>query len=231
MKTYQIGNKVTCIIRSYCACNIGPVEMVYDNQPYTILKDVSVSLSFSDAEKNAVSNQRNRELYFDVSHLNQVKVSNVHLTNKVLQMFFQEQPEALRSHFESVATDENGKCYLSTSADTIYQVFVYNSDEELEYAYGEKNPNEIELEPNSNYLIVYQTLAQKALNLNSNPNTYYTLDLICEGNTDDATAPTYIHINKVGIKVEKSLYFNTTINAADITFNVINSKKDYIVLE
>lgn len=58
-----------------------------------------------------------------------------------------------------------------------------------------------------------------------------TLDLICEGNTNENTAPTYIHIEKAGIKVDKNMYFGQNLNAVDLIFNVISTDNNYIVLE
>jgi hypothetical protein len=231
MKTYQIGNKVTCIIRSFCPSTIGDVETQYNNEPYTILKDVSVSMTFSDVEKNARDGQKLRQLNYDMSALNQVRISNVHLTNKVLGMLFTDYENGLKSHYDAVETDDTGHVYLSVQDDKIYQVFIYNEDEEMVQAYGEIAPEEILLTPEKNYLIVYQTLGNKSLKLNSPNNMYYTLDFICEGNTDEVTAPTYIHIQKAGMRTEKSLYFSRNLNAVDLTFNVIKTEDDYIVLD
>lgn len=231
MKTYQIGNKVTCIVRSFCPSTIGDVETQYDNEPYTILKDVSVSMTFSDVEKNARDGQKLRQLNYDMSALNQVRISNVHLTNKVLGMLFTDYENGLKSHYDAVETDDTGHVYLSVQDDKIYQVFIYDEDEEMVQAYGEIAPEEILLTPEKNYLIVYQTLGNKSLKLNSPNNMYYTLDFICEGNTDETTAPTYIHIQKAGMRAEKSLYFNKNLNAVDLTFNVIETEDDYIVLD
>ena len=231
MKTYQIGNKVTCIIRSFVPSLIGDVQTQYDNEPYTILKDVNVSLTFNDVEKNARDGERVRQLNYNASELNQVRITNVQLTNKVLGMLFNGYEDGLKSHCDAVEADEDGHIYLSVSDDTIYQVFIYNADEEMIQAYGEKDPSEIELTPFESYLIVYQTIGIKSLQLNSPVNTYFTLDLICEGNTDEVTSPTYVHIHKAGLRSEKSLYFNRTLNAVDLTFNVIATANDHIVLE
>ena len=193
MKTYQIGNKVTCIIRSYCPSIIGQVQTQYNNEPYTILSDVNVSLSFTEVEKNATGGNKLRQLHYNDSGLNQVRISNIHLTNKILNMLFESYDQGTKSHFESVIAQDN-KLYLSTQEDTIYQVFVYDENETMIKAVG-------------------------------------TLDLICEGNTDEETAPTYIHIQKAGLRADKSLYFSKTINAVDLTFNVIETEDDYIVLD
>lgn len=231
MKTYQIGNKVTCIVRAFCPTTIGEVQMQYDNEPYTILKDVSVSITFTDSEENAYSAHKNRQLNFTTGSLNQVRISNVQLNNKTLGMLFNKQELGLKSHFESVIADEDGHVFLSTQEEVIYQVFIYDSTETMIQAYGNINPSAIELTPDESYLIVYQTLGNDILGLNIPNNTYYTLDFICEGNTDETTAPTYIHIQKAGLRSEKSLYFNRNLNAVDLTFNVIATKEDYLVLD
>ena len=231
MKTYQLGNKVTCIVRSFCPSTIGDVETQYDNEPYTILKDVSVSMTFADVEKNARDGQKLRQLNYDMSALNQVRISNVQLTNKVLGMLFTDYENGLKSHYDAVESDDSGHVYLTTQDDKIYQVFIYNEDEEMIQAYGEIDPNEILLTPEKSYLIVYQTLGTKSLCLNSPNNMYFILDLICEGNTDEVTAPAYIHIHKAGLRSEKSLYFSKNLNAVDLTFNVIATDDDYIVLD
>lgn len=237
MKTYQIGNKVTCIIRSYCPSIIGEVQTKYDNEPYTILSDVNVSLSFTEVEKNATSGNRLRQLHYNDSGLNQVRISNIHLTNKILNMLFESYDQGTKSHFESVIAQDN-KLYLSTQEDTIYQVFVYDENETmikavgtLEVIDGAITLPETTLEEEGAYLVVYQTLGNNSVRLNGPNNTYFTLDLICEGNTDEETAPTYIHIQKAGLRADKSLYFSKTINAVDLTFNVIETEDDYIVLD
>lgn len=231
MKSYQIGNKVNCVIRTFVPSTVGEVETQYDNEPYTILKDVSVSLSFSDEEKTARDGQSFRQLHYDISTLNQVRISNVHLTNKVLDMLFNKKDVGLKTFYESVTSDEEGHIFITQPDETIYQVFIYNEQEEMVQAHGSVEPTAIVLNANENYLIVYQTLGTNILHLNSPVNTYFTLDLICEGNTDEVTAPTYIHIHKVGLRSEKSLYFNQNLNAVDLTFNVIRTDEDYIVLE
>lgn len=232
MKTYQIGNKVTCIVRTFVPSKIGEVSTQYDNEPYTILKDVAVSMTFTDVEKNARDGSIGlRQLNYNASGLNQIRISNVQLTNKVLGMLFNDYENSLKSHYESVESDENGKVYLTTDAEEIYQVFIYDDTETMIQAYGAINPEELQLEPNKSYLIVYQTLGTKGLRLNGPSNLYFTLDFICEGNTDEVTAPTYVHIQKAGLRSEKSLYFNKNLNAVDLTFNVIETEDDYIVLE
>lgn len=134
MNTYQIGNKITCIIRAYSAGKIGDDIATYNNEPYTILRDVGASLTFTDRDKNARSGIY-RELNYDVSTLNQVKINNVHLTERVLKLIFKKNEVALMSHYENVESDEEGRIYLSTPADTIYQVFIYDENTTLVYSF------------------------------------------------------------------------------------------------
>jgi len=233
METYQIGNKVTCIIRAWTPCKIGPTVLTYSNEPYTILKEVDVSLNFNNNERNATTPFK-RELNFNISVLNTVNVRNVHLTEKILHLLYQDLNEnevGLKTRYDNVIADEEGKVYLSTSADKIYQVFIYNESMEMVQAYGEIDPNDIELTPDTSFLIVYQEIGQEVVKLNSPQNLYLTLDLICQGNASEQTSETFIHIHKAGLRVDRNMVFNRTLNAVDLTFEVINSNDDYIVLK
>ena len=55
MKTYKLGNKIKCIIRSFASGKIGSQEMQYGNQPYTVLKDVAASVTFESENRNPKS--------------------------------------------------------------------------------------------------------------------------------------------------------------------------------
>ena len=55
---------------------------------------------------------------------------------------------------------------------------------------------------------------------------YLKLDLIIEGNKDDNTSTAYLHFDKCGIRVDKQLSFNTTINAVDLTFKVLDDGEE-----
>lgn len=230
METYQIGNKVTCIVRAYCPCFIGETALTYKNEPYTILKDLDMTLVFNDKERNATTPTA-RQLNYNTSTISQVKLSNVHLTSKVLGMLFEDTKEVLKTKYDNVTADEEGKIYLSTSEEKIYQVFIYNDLMNMIQAYGEIKPEDIVLEAGENYLVVYQELGEYGVLLNAPENTYYTLDFICIGNTDEHTQDSYIHIEKAGLRVDRQMYFNRTLNAVDLTFNVIETKSDYITLK
>ena len=84
MKTYKLGNKTKCIIRSFSAGRIGEQEMQYDNQPYTVLKDVEASLTFTD--KNISSKSTFVDLSYNIDNLQEINISNVELNDKILNL-------------------------------------------------------------------------------------------------------------------------------------------------
>ena len=63
MSTYKIGNKVKGIIRAYSAGKLGNTNIAYDNQPYAILKDIDVSLTFEEQTKNSIVEDKNHLIY------------------------------------------------------------------------------------------------------------------------------------------------------------------------
>ena len=86
MKTYKLGNKIKCIIRSFSAGKIGDQEMIFGNQPYTVLKDVEASLSFSDNTHNSKTSFV--ELAHNKDSLQEITFSNVELNDKILNLIF-----------------------------------------------------------------------------------------------------------------------------------------------
>jgi len=230
MNTYQFGNKVTCIIRAYSPCTIGDTILTYKNEPYTIIEDANMTLSFRDLDSVARAENR-RELAYNNAVPDTVRITNVHLTEKILNLVFQKHEDSLKTKYENVISDEDGKIYLNTSSDVIYQVFIYDVNQTLVQAFGEVDPSNIVLESDTNYLVVYQELGEKGILLRSQDNLYFTLDFICTGNENEETTIFYPHIEKAGIKVDRQLYFNQSVNAIDLTFNIIHTDEDYITLK
>ena len=245
MKTYKLGNKIKCIIRSCAAGKIGEQEMQYGNQPYTVLKDVEASFTF--AEKNKTSKSTFNELQFSQDSLQEVTISNVELNDKILNLIFSKNEDKPCSIMENVNTIYQ-QFQISTDVDKIYQVFVYNCDGELLAATGEVDlPNGsseyINLKNFDYYqptrhtgleediLVFYTYEGSNSFKLNNESSQYLTLDLILEGNKDDELNKSYIHINRCELKVNKNMYFNRSLNAVDLKFIVINDDESYITLE
>ena len=228
MKTYKLGNKTKCIIRSFSAGRIGEQEMQYDNQPYTVLKDVEASLTFTD--KNISSKSTFVDLSYNIDSLQEINISNVELNDKILNLIFSKNEDKLCSTMINCVA-ENNKIYITSPTDEIYQVFIYDVDGNLEKAYGVLNNMEVEVNRNEDYLVFFTYAGEKSFKINRSESLYLTLDLILEGNADDEINTSFIHINKCALKVNKNMYFNRSLNAIDLKFIVIDDNESYITLE
>ena len=228
MKTYKLGNKTKCIIRSFSAGKIGEQEIKYDNQPYTVLKDVEASLTFID--KNISSKSTFVDLSYNIDSLQEINISNVELNDKILNLIFSKNEDKLCSTMINCVA-ENNKIYITSPTDEIYQVFIYDVDGNLEKAYGVLNNMEVEVNRNEDYLVFFTYVGEKSFKINRSESLYLTLDLILEGNADDEINTSFIHINKCALKVNKNMYFNRSLNAVDLKFVVIDDNESYITLE
>ena len=228
MKTYKLGNKTKCIIRSFSAGRIGEQEMKYDNQPYTVLKDVEASLTFVD--KNISSKSTFVDLSYNIDSLQEINISNVELNDKILNLIFSKNEDKLCSTMINCVA-ENNKIYITSPTDEIYQVFIYDVDGNLEQAYGVLNNMEVAVQRNEDYLVFFTYVGEKSFKINRSESLYLTLDLILEGNADDEINTSFIHINKCALKVNKNMYFNRSLNAVDLKFVVIDDNESYITLE
>lgn len=228
MKTYKLGNKIKCIIRSFSAGKIGEQEMKYDNQPYTVLKDVEASLTFVD--KNISSKTTFVDLSYNIDSLQEINISNVELNDKILNLIFSKNEDKLCSTMINCVA-ENNKIYITSPTDEIYQVFIYDVDGNLEQAYGVLNNMEVAVQRNEDYLVFFTYVGEKSFKINRSESLYLTLDLILEGNADDEINTSFIHINKCALKVNKNMYFNRSLNAVDLKFVVIDDNESYITLE
>ena len=228
MKTYKLGNKTKCIIRSFSAGRIGEQEIKYDNQPYTVLKDVEASLTFVD--KNISSKTTFVDLSYNIDSLQEINISNVELNDKILNLIFSKNEDKLCSTMINCVA-ENNKIYITSPTDEIYQVFIYDVDGNLEQAYGVLNNMEVEVKRNEDYLVFFTYVGEKSFKINRSESLYLTLDLILEGNADDEINTSFIHINKCALKVNKNMYFNRSLNAVDLKFVVIDDNESYITLE
>ena len=228
MKTYKLGNKTKCIIRSFSAGKIGEQEIKYDNQPYTVLKDVEASLTFVD--KNISSKTTFVDLSYNIDSLQEINISNVELNDKILNLIFSKNEDKLCSTMINCVA-ENNKIYITSPTDEIYQVFIYDIDGNLEKAYGVLNNMEVEVQRNEDYLVFFTYVGEKSFKINRSESLYLTLDLILEGNANDEINTSFIHINKCALKVNKNMYFNRSLNAVDLKFVVIDDNESYITLE
>ena len=173
MNTYKLGNKITCIIRAYSSGKIGDMVMDYNNQPYTIVKSVNANLSFADVDANAKSSFN--QLAYNNNKLSQIQINDVTLNDKILNLIFLKSEAKLVSKIENQVADDHNLIYLTPIANEVYQVFIYNSNGELDQAIGTHNTDEpiIVSEPNKDYLVCYQYEANKGYSLDKPENMYF----------------------------------------------------------
>lgn len=240
MNVYKLGNKVKCIVRSFSAGKIGDIVMKYDNQPYTVLSDVEAQLNFRGRNKNASVFQN--ELNYNIDYADSLKISNVKLTDRILNLIFSHFDYSL-CHISENYNAEKGQFYLNfpPSIQEVYQLFVYNDQGELVKAEGSWDQNKIIIEEDrnkeqSNYMVFY-SYPGKGYGLNKENNLYVTLDLEIEGNKEDfqdqldSTTTYWLHFDKCAIEANKDLYFRGNINTIDLTFKILHSDEDYITLQ
>lgn len=249
MKTYKLGNKVKCIIRSFSSGYIGDQYMKYENQPYTVLKDIEASLTFT--EKTQEARNTFASLLSSMENLQEIKLSNVELTDKVIKLIFPSKKSCAFSRTESLPM-ENGVVLLRkcpNDINEIAQVFIYNYKGELLAATGQYfltngiidvkdgqfddyiNSKHTALEEEVIVFYSYEKdghsfykKEQKEGSIN-----YFILDLLLEGNKDDNDGEqentSCIHIGKCILKVDKNMYFNRTLNTVDLKFIIVDNLK------
>ena len=257
MKTYKLGNKIKCIIRSSSAGFIGSQEMELGNQPYTILKDVEASLVFEDSTSNVKTNFN--KLAYSEDSLKEITISNVELNDKILNLIFSKNEEKRCSTVENITIDHK-QFQISTNVDEIFEVFVYNYEGKLIAATDKINLTdssaskitlnnttfkhywpERHLDIIEEGLVFFDYKGHHGFNLTREydwrtqedyryRSQYLTLDLIIEGNEDDTFNTSHIHIDRCALKVDKNMYFNRSINSVDLRFVIINDSENYITL-
>lgn len=224
MKTYKLQNSAKCIIRSVAPGMLGDMEMKYGNQPYTVLNDVNVEISFDDSNSTATGGYDSAmKLASNMNHLSNVRISNIQLTDKILKLIYGKNDTCLKSTTEILVSNNSNERFLNKVApgSTIYQVFLYKKlvgDEddnyELENAFGEKvieNGSITVKDKKSDYLICYSYVSSGScsVSLNKPNNSYVALDIEVTGNINDQTTNFNIHIDKCCIITTKNIWLST----------------------
>ena len=233
MNTYKLGNKVDCIIRFYAGgTTIGDVTAQYDNQPYTILKDVQATLSYGSHDKNAIAVER--KLGFSHDFVDTIRLSDIPITDKILKLIYSKNEEKLCTATENLVSDEVGHIFFNRDLPEYYQVFVIDNEGNLEAAYGTLTTSYLPVKKeNSPYLVCYNYLGDTSVSLDHSDNIYLKMDLTIKGSVGDTTTDMFLHIDKCVLTVDKNLYFNSRMNAVDLICRVINddTTNHYITLE
>lgn len=228
MDTYKIGNKVKLIIRSFSAGKMGDMDIEYENQPYTIVNGTSLNLSFDSVDKTSNKGDINL-LTFNHDRLARIDISDVPLTEKILKLIYKDNDEPLCCASENLMSDGN-TLYLNIP-DTIYQVFLYDDEGNLEKAYGEYTESTMEVaKADSSYMLIYSYMGEKSISLDKPNNFYCILDAQIEGNINDQTSEMFLHCGKCGVKVNKDMAFRQRSNTVDLSFIVLD-KENYLTIK
>lgn len=235
MNTYKIGNKVKCIIRSYTGpCQIGNVNIKYSNQPYVLLDDIEVTVDFTDDEK--IQTAIKPQYAFMRQHINRIRLSNVKLTDKILNLIYTKNEEKLCNTVQKFHSGGDKKIFFNKKIKNLYQVFIYKDGDKLERAEGHIDLSSVNYilvdEPNKDYIIFYSYDGNSSVILDKTTNYFLTLDFEFLGNTNDDTTKMWMHIDKCALIAENQLVFNNTTNAIDLTFQALESDVDnYITFQ
>lgn len=234
METYKLGNKINCVVRAYAPTTIGDTVLEYANEPFTVLKGVSARINFTDNDREAAS-AYSRILNYNVDMVDSVEISDVELTNKIMDLIFIKSSTKLINKVENYDSDENNLIFINCSAPEIKDVFIYDNGGALEAHYDSLNIAEAlqVKKADSNYLIIYGYDSQVAYDLDRFNNIYLTLDMEVIGNVNDETSKMWLHFDKCGLTVDKNIYFSQKSNTVDLTFKVMidNSTENYIIVK
>lgn len=113
MAEYKIGNKVDIIVRAFTSGKLGEMTIQYTNQPYTILRDTTATVSFANRE-TLVDQGEDILLAFNHDNVSRINFSDVPLNDKILELLYeQNKDEALCSEQQYVESDEEGHLFIS----------------------------------------------------------------------------------------------------------------------
>lgn len=233
MENYKIGNRVTAILRAWCAGQIGDYTLTYKNEPFLILPDIEVRLAYKNKIAEA-SAEQNTFLTYNADAISEISIDNIPISDKILSLIYSKNEEKLCNVVENCISDEENKIYLSCPRSTIYQVFIFSAGQMIQ-AYGELDISEGIVVPSSDssYTVCYSYEGEVSVNLNRPENYAITIDLEIVGNINDTTSHMWLHLDKCFAVATKQLMFGEKTNTINLRFRIINdnSTNNYITLK
>lgn len=217
---YEFGGACDVIIRCNNERIIGG-KTYKANEPYTILKDVFVSLGYknitsdSGAKKNVIAH---REGLPDI-----ININGITLTTKVCDLIAERTREVRYINKVCECIADNGKIYLpETPADKT--LFIYKNNELFTTFIIENDILKGEFIEGQSYLIFYSVLSDNiCFNFNVPSYGYFSLDIIGKGNVDKITQNVYLNFPAVSlISVPVFDLVNGTILNAPLQFECIH---------
>ena len=238
METYKIGNKINCIIRSFSSGPLGEDIMQYDNQPYTVVKDVEASLRFTGVNSSAKVGSISH-LAYNMDQASNLQLTNVPINSRTIALIYDITKDTLCNTSVNIEVNRDSKLslnHLLVQHGVIYQVFIYDINRKLVGAYGVLDESSVgELDSlvleEGNYLVFYSYLGSIGYKLSKQQNPYVSLDIEVQGNESDSFATYYIHLDKCALSADKNLYFKGGSNTVDLNFTILASENDYITIK
>ena len=231
MENIKLSNRLDCIIRGIAPGHIGNTELSYGNQPYTIIRDVAVTFSFSSVDSSY--NAQYKVLGHRLDNVSSVSIGGVKTTQKILEMVFGS-AEGLLTKVVSTKIS-NSKIYISAPSFPIYQVFVFDKSGNLIAAADRLDSPAMTLDriPDEVVQVFFSYPARQSFSFDEHPQwMYFTLDFAGEVNLSDKTSYTTIHLDKCLLRTNRNLIFNADANTIDLEFDVIHDRSmknaDYI---
>ena len=239
METFKFGNKVKCIIRFHdCSKSIGGITPQYDEQPYTVLNNLSVTVSFKNNSKNSTSKESAYLMSTQVDEIGEVQLRNCLLTDKLIYLLFgtREAPGNFVAQCQ-VTADDDGSLYLPTTK-TVCRAFVYDSNGDLYAVYSLEGKEKYDesytstnldfsdgqvltkdncifssdlvenFVANEDYMVFYEYPGNFTFSLDSQYSSVMSFDLISDGNLEDSTKSFCLHIAKATISANKTFRFS-----------------------
>lgn len=221
---YEYGGLCDVIVRCNSERTIGG-KTYKANEPYTILKDVVVNLSYRTTTHEGTS--RNNVMAAREGLPDYVSISNIEFTDKVACLIADKQEQKFLSNFcECEAW--NGEIYFPAATE-VGNVWLYNANNELITDYTIETDKLVgNFEEGQKYLAFYNYLsAHKCFSFETPHYGYFTLEVFSKGNHDKISEPLYIKFPAVALmSVPVFDFVNGNILHAPLNWQVIHKGQE-----
>lgn len=230
-KLYELGSVVDILIKPNTDTVIGN-KTYKANEPYTVLKDVSVGLIYEQissditAKKPINSSQKARPY--------QITINDIQLTQKILDLILTriENTDYIRT-IKEICIAEKNSIYLNN--EPIKDLFIYDkSGSAVRVDNIEDNIVSGNFNDGESYLVFYESKIDNVIYSFEMPHyPYFTLEINGKGNTDKNTSSIYCKFPAVSlVSIPNINFINEDILNSPLIFNIIyqNQKEPIIVL-
>lgn len=82
--TYKLGNTIDCTIRAAYPMTLGDFSSTYDNQPFTVIRNISATISYRDIDTEISGGIK--LLSFSTNSISSITLSNVLITKPIFSL-------------------------------------------------------------------------------------------------------------------------------------------------